>query len=92
MEDFDERLDELDAKQQALRDTAEQIQRTLTTIDERLIVATASAQATMLALAKQRKVNAEKLIGDFESALRAIFEEMGRRDLMTDVIVPSYPR
>jgi type II secretory pathway predicted ATPase ExeA len=92
MEHFDERFDELDAQQRALRDTAEQIQKTLTSIDDRLIVATAFAQATMLALTKQRKVNTEKLIDDFESGLHAIFEQLGRRDLMQSVIVPPVPK
>jgi hypothetical protein len=49
-------------------------------------------QNPMLALTKQRKVNTEKLIDDFESGLHAIFEQLGRRDLMQSVIVPPVPK
>ena len=49
-------------------------------------------QNPMLALTKQGKVNREKLIDDFESGLHAIFEQLGRRDLMQSVIVPPVPK
>jgi hypothetical protein len=92
MEHFDEDLDELNARQQALEAKVDQIQKTLRSVDERLIVCTALGQAILLALTKQRKVQSEKLVDDFESMFHQILAQMGRRDLIQSVIVPPFPK